>query len=534
MKIKELISRFADSYRESVRRFSLTFAASVALALLICYMIIVEDYDDIVGYFTMAVALGMLVSLYVSLLRERYGFSPLISLAASVISILVCTVLLDRYDDNTFMIMAYFGVCACVVCLIVFEVYRTAGSESTFGYLLSQAFYTGLLTTVVEVGVCICIAAFDNLIYGIDDVWKVYEVLSVLIYTVIGVNHFLASIPQQGEEVSMPNAYSLIINKASLVIYLLLLVILYIYLFKSIITLNLPKGRINIFASIALLMFCGYYLSVRGEQQDAHKSYLRIGGWLMLPIVLIQAVAIYIRVSELGLTAWRCLSLACNLVAILFIIDAILMKKVKWLFAAMAVICLLVSVGPLNCVSVANRWQQGIIEKVLKDNGMLTADNVIIPNSNVPAEQQKRLLSAYDYLDDQARETLSDRQQYLISAPPGTLYGFDVDPGYRPDVTAVYFSTKLEIYPVTGFVAFRPVSYFSGYYERSDLTVMIEEYDLTEQIRQFALSFDEENPPETLRFEVEGGVLEVSRLNVEYDSDQHINYVSLDGYLLYR
>ncbi|MCR5068087.1 MAG: DUF4153 domain-containing protein [Erysipelotrichaceae bacterium] len=534
MKIKELISRFAESYRESVRRFSLTFASSILLALLICYMIIVENYDDIIGYFTMAVLLGMMVSLLVSLIREKLGFPWFINLIVTAASVLITTVLLDRFEDNTFTIMAYFGVLAAVMCLIVFEIYRTAGSEHTFGYLVSRAFYTALLTSVVEIGVCICIAAFDNLIYQIDEVWKVYEVLSVLIYMVIGINHFLASLPQPDEEVRMPGAYSLIINKASLVIYLLLLVILYIYLFKSIITMNLPKGRINIFASIALLMFCGYYLSVRGEKPEIHKVYLRICGLLMLPIVVIQAVAIYIRVSELGLTAWRCLSLACNLIALLFIIDSIFIKKVTWLFAAMAVIFLLASVGPLNCVSVANRWQQGIIEKVLKDNDMLDADRQIIPNSNLPADQQAKLLSGYDYLDDQARETLTERQLYLISKPASVLYGIEAGPEHDPNLTTIYFNSSRQIFPVGGFTSFQPVSYYSGYYERKDFTVSIEGNDLTEQIRQFAVSYDEHNKPEDLRFEVEGGVLEVVSLNVEIDNEQQLYYVSLDGYLLYR
>ncbi|MBO4537345.1 MAG: DUF4153 domain-containing protein [Erysipelotrichaceae bacterium] len=532
MKIENLINRFVESYRKSVRRFSLTFILSVILALLISFVIIVEDCDDIVGYLMMALASSLLLSVLLTLLQEKYGFSRLISAAVTLAYIIVWTIVLDRFDDNVYVIMAYAGVQGCLLCLVVYEVYQNYVIDNTFGYLVSNGFYTVLLTSVVEAGVCICIAAFTNLIYDFDDSYKAYLIMTNLIYLVIGVNHYLSCVPEEEGKMSMPRAYSLTFNKAGLAIYLVLLAILYVYLFKSIITLNLPKGRINIFASIALLLFCGYYLSVRGEQAEIHQKYLKICGWLMIPIMLIQSVAIYIRVSELGLTAVRCLSLACNVIALLFVIDALFIRKVTWLFAAMAVMCLLVSIGPLNCVNVANRWQQQIMETVLKANDMLKEDGTVIAKPSVSQDQQKRLLSAYDYLYGQPDETLSKRQKYLVSADSEVLYGFAHESGYYPNTVSYSFDRSGDIYDIEGYRSMEKVSYYSSYFDSGSIdAVVCEDFDLTEDIRKFIANYDEASRPETMRFYHADSVLDVSNLYIETDLEGRLQFVRVEGYL---
>ena len=532
MKIQNLISRFVDSYRKSVRRFSLTFAVSIVLALLICYCIIIDDIEDIQGYLMMALCSGMLLSLLLTLVAEKYGFSRLIPAVITAVYVVACTWLLNRFENNVFTIMTYAGVNGALFCLVAYEVFLFSGTDNTFGYLVSQGFYTVLLTSVVMAGVCICIAAFTNLIYDFNDSYKLYLIAATLIYLVIGVNHYLACLPEDGDEVSVPKVYSLVFNKAALAIYLLLLAILYIYLFKSIITMNLPRGRINIFASLALLMFCGYYLSVRCEDSPAHQSYLRLGGWLMLPVVLIQAVAVYIRIDDLGVTAPRWLSLACDVIALLFIADSLFVHRVNWLFLAMAAVCLLVTVGPLNCLTISNRWQQQIIENVLKRNNMLDYDNAVIPNSTISYDDQKKLLSAYDYLYYQEDETLSQRQKYLISKDPEVLYGFGYE-DHNPYVHSKecwWDAGETAEFDVAGYRTMKNVSYYG--FEANRQEVIIEGYDLTEQLRSFVNGFDEDNRPEHVRFAVDDGVIEVLSIYAACREDGTFEHVRLSGYLL--
>ncbi len=532
MNIQNLISRFVKSYRRSLRRFSLTFTISVILALLISYCIIIDDIDDVIGYLLMSLCSGMALSILLCMLAEKYGFSKLISAGLTVVYVIICTWLLNRFEDNVFTILAYAGVNGALVCLIGYEVFLFSGTDNTFGYLVSQAFYTVLLTSVVEAGVCICIAAFTNLIYDFDDSYKLYLIATTLIYMVIGVNHYLSCLPEEGDEVSVPKIYSLVFNKAALVIYLLLLAILYIYLFKSIITMNLPRGRINIFASLALLMFCGYYLSTRCEDSSAHQTYLRISGYLMLPIVLIQAVAVYIRVFDLGITAPRWLSLACDMIALMFIADSLFIRRVNWLFLAMAAVCLMVTIGPLNCMTVSNRWQQQIIENVLKRNNMLAQDKSVIPNAEISYDDQKKLLSAYDYLYYQEDETLSERQKYLISKDPALLYGFgweDQNPyvNYRE---CWWDADQAGEFDVSGYRTMKTVNY--NQFDSNALKIIVEGYDLTAQLHSFLDSYDEANRPERVRFTVDDGVIEVLSIYISAREDGSFEHVRLSGYLL--
>ena len=118
---------------------------------------------------------------------------------------------------------------------------------------------------------------------------------------------------------------------------------------------------------------------------------------MLLPVLAIQLFAIYIRVSAYGLTDVRYASLVLILFAVLFIVNSVIRKKITWVFAAGAVISLLVTVTPLNLADVPARDQANRLMKVVNKYGLLS-DGKYTYSDKVSEEDREILISCHDYL----------------------------------------------------------------------------------------------------------------------------------------
>lgn len=527
MNFKNLINKFIESYKNSIQRFAVTFGYTIVMALVTSYAIITENDEDVILHIMAALLFSSLLSILMTLLLEKKTpFSKLITLLCSLISSVAVYFIIRT--EKSFVVLGYAGLLVIMLCLIIWCVYRISDRDTIFAYMISRMFYTGLLVSVVVSGISICIAAFDSLIYHIEDAYKVYLIVSDVAFMVLGVNHYLSAVPEDDEPKRVSKAYSVIFNKVSLAIYLLLLAILYVYLIKSIFSAELPRGRINIFSSLALLMFCFYYLSVRFEKDSLLQRYLQLSGLLMIPIMIIQAVAIYIRVAELGLTAVRCMSLVCNLIALLFVLDSIFIKKVKWLFPAMAVAMLLATIGPLNVISSGNRYQQAIIEKVLKNYDAVYQDDQLSYHGAISTEDYERLISAADYLSYQSEDTLSQRQTMLASdeffRQIKEWYGKEDTPSSWRDY---YFTKYYESLEVEGY---RTIERFNEY--REDMDITIAGVSLKPLLEDYMDKYQTEEQPEELVIETDSVKIILTEVYVSIQNNEIIGKVDVSGLIL--
>ena len=527
MNFKNLINKFIESYKSSIQRFAVTFGYTIAMALVTSYAIITENDEDAILHIMGALLFSCMLSILLTLLLEKKTpYNKLITLACSLISSVAVYFIIRT--EKSFVLMGYAGLLAIMLCLIIWCVYRISDRDSIFAYMISRLFYTGLLVSVVVSGISICIAAFDSLIFNIEDAYKVYLIVSDVALLVLGVNHYLSAVPEDDEPKRVSKAYSVIFNKVSLAIYLLLLVILYIYLIKSIFSAELPRGRINIFSSLALLMFCFYYLSVRFEKDSLLQKYLQLSGLLMIPIMIIQAVAIYIRVAELGLTAVRCLSLVCNLIAFMFVIDSIFIKKVRWLFPAMALAILLATIGPLNVISSGNRYQQAIIEKVLKNYGAVYQDDRLSYQGAISDEDYAKLISAADYLSYQSDDTLSQRQTMLASdefvSQVKEWYGKDDTPSTWRDY---YFNRYYESLEVEGY---RSIEWFNMYGEEID--VRVADVSLKPLLEDYMANYRTDQQPEELVIETDSVKIILTDVYISIQNNETVVKADISGMIL--
>ena len=269
-------------------------------------------------------------------------------------------------------------------------------------HLIKGISFNTLICSIFFIGVSVCLTAFNHLIlhnWIISKYFSILGFLSVLIYQIMS----LSILPKKQQELKIPKLFNIIISNLILPIYSLLLFILYVYLGKILIRRTFPSNEVNLFVSISslLFVFLSFSLMHRKGESKFIDLFLKFGGFLIIPTILMQFASIYIRFSEYGLTSVRYVSIALNIFSLIFAV-VILIRQEKGLRDSLLVLCalvILVTLTPLNLFNLPIIEQQYRLKKLLLSNGMLV-DNRIIKKSekDIGVMQGDNIVETYLYI----------------------------------------------------------------------------------------------------------------------------------------
>ncbi|MBQ4253439.1 MAG: DUF4153 domain-containing protein, partial [Erysipelotrichaceae bacterium] len=468
--------------------------------------------------------------LLTDLLRNYRGIteSPFVAPIAGFVTATATYLVVKNFHDSNYVALGLVGFIAILICLCAYVIYDDHNQPDLLGYFFSSMFYCVLLCSVVLGGCSILILAFQLLIYEPKDIYKLYLILTVIAEITVNGLLILSYIPKKDSELPVPKAYSIIVNKVGLWIYFGLIAILYLYLGKIIITFQMPNGRINWFASLAMLFYCFFYLSCQGRRNALETFFANYGGFIMIPILAMQAFAVYIRVSAYGLTTLRYLSILLDVVGISFVLTSFTKAPVRLAILVMALAVLIAFIGPLNILDVPFRNQRSIFNRTLERNGMLV-DGKIVASDKVSEEDREIIRSTYDYLRYSDSE-LDNPVKEISTSAFRKVFGFDLYED-QPDPTDRYvyatFYSAIDEIDVSGYSRFRTASY---YYGTGEAPKYMADY-LMNLYEQYGEYLQSETP---LTLETEDGAtlyITVARLTL---SDGEIHYLSIEGYLLYK
>lgn len=449
MKIKQFINRILERMTGSVRRFKVTLSFAAAFTVFFTYLVIIEDFDDVYFYALTALFIGGAISLLVKILDENLGrINDVVNAAVSVAAGLGTYFLLDLTDVSVYAVMILV-CCVLVVCEVIrFCLYRNHDERKLFPYLFKSAVYCCIITTVWFAGIMIALLAFNYLIMEIDHLFD--KILSILFVTIEGFmtySLFISFLPEKDGKPESMRSYDVIVSKAGLYVYLLLIAILYGYIIKIIVTRKMPIGRLNWFGCIALLFYVFFYLNVNEELGTVQKRFVRYGGIGLLPVVGVQLYAIFIRVNDYGLTLLRYASMLLIAVALLFVANSIIRKRIAWVFVGMSIITVLALVGPLNVVDVPNRNQEVRLKSVLAANGMLDGDKIVNYGKKVSAEDAEKIISGCEYF----KWSEGNRTEFVSNVRELDPYVYYYDGGSDHRTEYIDFCIKNNTVDVSGY-----------------------------------------------------------------------------------
>ena len=431
MKTREKLVAFFKNSAYSVRRFPCT-SACVLLTSVISFIIIFGETNDVTNNGLFSAGLGAFLFLACELWREKSAVSDssrVRFLAAYIAASLLIAVSFGLLFIAKIQVYVTVGMCVLAAAAVLFAVrLLTKGDENLrAAAVLVHSFLiacgTGL---VVWLGSSGCYAAFCELMLSGFYGSKVPLALLVLAFA-LGVFVFLAGIPVFGapasEDRTPSKAYKIVFAYAELPIFLLLLGILYLYLIKIACSLHLPDGGVNAYAVTAdvLYLFNLFAVSVFAPSQPLVRFFRRFGGLLLVPVLVMQSVAVGVRIYYYGLTLPRMVLLLFMAVTLAMTVGSFVRKiGVARALGFSAVLVILLTVTPLNIFNLPLWQQSAALKQVLRENGMFE-NGKVVQKDNVPDQAKRKITEAYDYLNK-----FSDNlPSYLTSAGVEANFGFE-------------------------------------------------------------------------------------------------------------
>lgn len=298
----------------------------------------------------------------------------------------------------------------------------TIKSKITFNESFMSAFKafftTVLFTAVIAGGVSAIIFAIDRLLFTVDH--KAIPHALNLIVSLFAPTFFLSFTPLYPGKIdtsltdeelalrekkikkatSCPKNLGILISYIIIPLTAVYTIILLIYVLLNIRgdfwTGNLLEPMLVSYAITVILV---YILSSNLENSFA-SLFRKIFPKILLPIVLFQTIASFLKINELGVTHGRYYVILFGIFAFITgVIFSFLPTRRNGLFAVVLLVFSVISITPpIDAFTVSRTNQTKLLEKTLKENNMLENDT-IIPNANISTEDKKIITQTVSYLN---------------------------------------------------------------------------------------------------------------------------------------
>lgn len=290
--------------------------------------------------------------------------------------------------------------------------------NESFMSVFKAFFITVLFTGVIAGGISLILFAIDQLLFSLD--YKVYSHALNPIYTLFAPIFFLSFTPfylgkkdrgltdeQLGEReetinkaIRCPKNLSILISYIIIPLTAVYTIILVIYVLLNIRgdfwTENLLEPMLVSYAITVILV---YILASHLDNSFANL-FRKVFPKVLIPIVLFQTIASFLKIGEIGLTHSRYYVILFGIFALIVsLIFSFLPPRKNGLIAAVLIIFSVISITPpIDAFTVSRVNQTNLLEKVLVENKMLE-NGEIIPNANISTEDKKTITRTVQYLD---------------------------------------------------------------------------------------------------------------------------------------
>lgn len=487
----KIVSFIKDSSRlllDGFKRFPITY---ILIAILAVALEININNRLSKVYFEGGLFYGIFVSVLATLIIERKvrknAYLQAIPVVLGVVSSIVMWQLLKHYFSyNDYFIMAfYIGTMIAMFSMCVWLLCKKENIDTIYMELLWAVSYSFLSIFVLFLGVMVCLIAFDSLIMPIEE--RPYSIVAA--YSWIGLipMMILSRIPREDNLVQRPKLYVKFFTFLAIPC-VLLLAILCIYVGKIILTLDMPSNRLNIFASICILVYLFMYAAIKGNSSKPLSFLLRWCWIPIIPIVIAQITGIIIRYNAYGLTPLRMAGMVTLAIGIYGLYITARNKSLKSIWLVIAVAAIVFSISPINIIDISVKNQNDRVEKILVKNSLLQDGKLVIPEKLELSDEDKEIIKGSwkllrYYCGDPSSKVLID---YFDVNKAVLSYSKDKNNGVTDLLTVLiidnpYVSVNTEIYcassyddeskplPCSGYSYIRFYDTYSYSWKRSDV-----------------------------------------------------------------
>ncbi|WP_300624531.1 DUF4153 domain-containing protein [uncultured Megasphaera sp.] len=283
---------------DSIRRFTVPFIISLLLFADVAYLTCWPSDEKRPVYGAISLCIAAMFSVWWQLVlevRRIRGAKALLWQGASLIVWGFSYGAWMTVQDMTYIILYGSGIFLALTAGILAWLTYHAG-ESAFNRLFCGALQAVGVAVVADISLSVCAMALQTLLQLSLSFSTLYALIFYASFLVVGWNVFLSSVPEPGRPAAPSKPFGSVMAYVVVPVYGVLLAILYIYIAMICFKGEMPVGKMNWFASIALLVYAFCYLTC--SNYDNHVwllRYRRWGGLLLIPVVAVQLWGVYIR-----------------------------------------------------------------------------------------------------------------------------------------------------------------------------------------------------------------------------------------------
>ncbi|MCF8429302.1 MAG: DUF4153 domain-containing protein [Bacteroidia bacterium] len=294
---------------------------------------------------------------------------------------------------------------------VAFSAYLQRGNLSSFWEFNKSLFLrfitASVYTIVVFLGIFGALLACKEL-FGLDVNDKVYGTIFFWCNIFFQSCIFLAGITNKenlyADQIDYPNPLKIFAQYILLPIAAIYLGILYAYEIKILIAFTLPKGWVSslILAYAVLGLFCFLLLHPIKDNDENKwvKSTLKYFYWSIIPLLVLLFVSVFVRINQYGITTERYYILGLSLWLAGITFYGVISKNlnIKLIPISLAIVHLLMVIGPVNGFMVSRISQQNRLEILLLKNNLFDGTKIIANPKPINKNDAEQIRSIVSYL----------------------------------------------------------------------------------------------------------------------------------------
>lgn len=551
-KIKNLFSNISNLIKDTFKKFPITMVI-VYLTTIVCAFgteDFVEVFIDDMWFFVMGVwAIGTLFS-------EKFFKNNYIRAISQIISLIIALVFRWIMKDETLsenitlmkIIVTYISVIPLVT---VYKMLKDTGASVKEYAIraLGNISKTTSIYALANLGILVVILVFVELILDGND-WDILPRTLILLLGAFYVPAMINSITEVKNETG--KFMKILLTGILMPVALFLIATLYLYVIKIMISGELLNKSLFFILSLTFsLAIPGVILLKNYDNNKAVSVISNILFYSFIPLLILQIIAMNVRVSDYGLTESRymgylLIAFEIIFIALMIIKDAKYLDKIILVFAGFIIWGVLT---PFNVFDVP------VYSQTARITDMLDSVEKFEDLSN---EQKNECKKALRYIENSQKPEYLDKkitkeqkeaiENHVIEYSPKDKYGYEIR-DYDYEHLSIY-NAKQEV----NIEGFKKLYQAEHDYSYSNKEIDVNKYKLTDKDDKIEVTVDLENfiremykaekdgrkeeVFENLRYmstSDENVVFFITNFSLSYETYKNeLDYISIDGYLLVK
>jgi len=431
--LKRLVKALLDLLRglsEAVARFPLTVACLVAAASLVCYLIYMDREPELfVQKLMFTFLLGAFVGEAAQFAWERFpslaGKRKLVYLLAVLFTAAYYLIIRPIPTLSFQLVIRTLVAIFAMFCFFVWVPSFKKGFDFNASALVhfKSALTSVLYSAVLTAGCAAILATIDILLFNINN--DAYHYMITIVWLLFATIYYLSLLPRFNSSGASDRRYAqaasqfpqflgILVSYIAIPLITAYTLVLGAYFIKILVTLKWPSGQLGMMGLLYSAAGLTIYILASLLDNRCAELYKRVFPKVLMPVVIMQLIAVIIRLNAYGFTESRyyvalfgVFSLVCGL--------ALSVKPVtsNGIIAILAAALAIVSVvPPFDAFTVSRVSQINRLENMLEAENMLVAGE-IKPKADASPTLKAEVTSILNYLNQR------DYTGYVTWLPAG-------------------------------------------------------------------------------------------------------------------